>query len=54
MSTSLAPVAVHALNNKDRLLGASIEGIIFNLIKQIEVINDFNQKYSQTSELLTN
>jgi len=37
MKTSLAPVAVYSQFNNDRLTGSSIEGIIFDLVKQIEV-----------------
>ena len=49
MSTSLAPMAVHSLENRNRLSGASIEGIIYNLIKEIEVL--FELKI--TSKLIT-
>lgn len=36
MSTSLAPICVYSPHTKNRLLGQSIEGIVYNLIKQLE------------------
>ena len=36
VSTSLAPICVYCPDNKNRLLGQSIEGIVYNLIKQLE------------------
>jgi hypothetical protein len=37
MKTSLSPIAVYSSLNNNRLTGSSVEGIIFDLIKQIEV-----------------